>query len=428
MKKSLSILILLTLFAVSCTHTPATKGEGTGETCTTSETATNVAPAVAKTEAELGILHPLRFADDVKIYQADDVLHRKEYEVPKMLDAHQMLVIGHPLAKGKLAATVYEVRDPNVKEERYPNALAIGYYDLDKKEMVKIRETGASAGVSQEDIQKIHLYPLDEARLLYEVYQEGGIEYFTYAFADGKLTKFAEIKTGDDYWFAGVPYLSRDHLYIPEPMPHEVVRTHVYDCKTLEEVKTSDKGAELRLLDGKEVYLTGYASGDTAWTEELHIGHEITSWESAKKESLLEMGVTSEPQAVYTLTQYLDSRELEEDLTEEDRTREELYTPYVVVRDETAKKDIVRMRGSYLEMRVSEGLLGLWKVTRKKDQVTRSAYFYLPKENCALRVTVPETCTAFLMLQAEPYAVLFGDQEANEKTLTVYTFEKTESH
>ena len=50
MKKCLSIVILLTLFVVSCTHAPATKGEETGETGTTSETATNVAPAAAKTE------------------------------------------------------------------------------------------------------------------------------------------------------------------------------------------------------------------------------------------------------------------------------------------------------------------------------------------------------------------------------------------
>lgn len=423
MKKCLSIVILLTLFAVSCTHTPTTKGEGTGETGTTSETATNVAPAVAQTEAELGILHPLRFADDVKIYQADDVLHRKEYEVPYRLDEHRMLIVGHPLARGKLSAQRIE-RTPDSPDY---TTTAVGYYDLERSQFVAIADVSKPPYPTSDELMQMRLYALDETRLLYETFHPGTMEYFTYSFADGKLERLDRFEWDTDNGYPGRPHVSGDRLYLPTPLENGRVASHIYDRKTLEKIETRESGYDLRAYRGEDVYML-YAPNDAPNEWQAWIGDQKYVWDTNKGENLLGIGVTTKPEAVYFLSQFFGTHELDEDLTAEDRAQDPDRIGYQVLREMPADHLIARVRGAYLDAQVTDAWVGFRKTPVHDPEGMRMAYVYLPEEKTALRITLTEPCRDFYLLQSEPYAVLFGDQTEDGKSLTVYTFEQTESH
>ena len=422
--KKIMAFLICALALVSCAGNPA-DGDKTSEMSTTDEKTKTVETAEKPlaTEAELGIAHPMRFADDIKIYNAKDRLTEKAYEVPTKLDENHFLIVGGILSKDKLSAIVMEAKDPDAWPETLMDMVAIGYYDLAKGAFVPVRDVNEAPYPSLEEIGSMHLNQLDEERLIFDVYNADTIEYFVYTMADGSLEELVRFPHTEDDWFAGIPYVTREHLYIPEPMEGGRVRTHIYDRKTLEEVKTSEAGEELKLYRGEEVYRTGAKTGETEWTEELHIGDATYAWEAAKEEWLLQFGVTAEPEAVYTLSQYLRSNELKEDLTEDDRINQMGYAPYHVVREMPADKIIAQMRGDYLDMSVGDRWIGFWKAGFSGEEAERYAYLYVPEENIALRIAVEEPASALLVLPTAPYAVLYGDRDDEAGKFMIYTYE-----
>lgn len=422
-KRTFTVFLICALALVSCAGN-SHAGDKTSEMSTTDETKTvETAEKALATEAELGIAHPMRFADDIKIYDAKDKLTEKVYEGPTKLDENRFLIVGDILAKDKLSAMVMDAEDSDAWPETPMNMVAIGYYDLAKGAFVPVRDVNEAPYPSLEEIGSMHLNQLDEERLVFDVYHADTIEYFVYTMADGSLEELVRFPHTEEYWFAGRPYVTREHLYIPQSVESGGVRTHIYDRKTLEEGKTSEAGEELRLYRGEEVYRTGAKTGETEWTEELHIGDATYAWEAAKEEWLLQFGVTAEPEAVYTLSQYLRSNELKEDLTEDDRINQMGYAPYHVVREMPADKIIAQMRGDYLDMSVGDRWIGFWKAGFSGEQAERYAYLYVPEENIALRIAVEEPASSLLVLPTAPYAVLYGDRDDEAGKFMIYTYE-----
>lgn len=419
-KRTFTVFLICALALVSCAGNPA-DGDKTSEMTTTDEKTKTVETAKKPlaTEAELGMAHPMRFADDITIYDAKDRLTEKVYEVPTKLDENRFLIVGEILAKDKLSAIVMEAKDPDAWPETHMDMVAIGYYDLAKGAFVPVRDVNEAPYPSLEEIGSMHLNQLDEERFVFDVYHADTIEYFVYTMADGSLEELVRFPHTEDDWFAGIPYVTREHLYIPEPMEGGRVRTHIYDRKTLEERQTSEAGEEMRLYKGEEVYRTGGSNG----TEELHIGDATYAWESTKEELLHQFGITAEPEAVYTLSQYLESNELEEDLTEADRINQMGYAPYHVVREMPADKIIAQMRGDYLDMIVGDKWIGFWKAGLSEETLERKAYIYIPEEKIALRIDFPEPCSTLMLSPVESYAVLYGDREDDADNFKVYTYE-----
>ena len=419
-KRTFTVFLICALALVSCAGNPPV-GDKTSEMSTTDEKTKTVETAEKPlaTEAELGMAHPMRFADDTTIYNAKDRLTEKVYEVPTKLDENRFLIVGGILAKDKLSAIVMEAKDPDAWPETLMDMVAIGYYDLAKGAFVPVRDVNEAPYPSLEEIGSMHLNQLDEERLIFDVYHADTIEYFIYTMADGSLEELVRFPHTEDDWFAGIPYVTREHLYIPEPMEGGGVRTHIYDRKTLEEIKTSEAGEELRLYKGKEVYRTGPSNG----MEELHIGDATYAWESTKEEWLHQFGVTAEPEAVYMLSQYLKSNELKEDLTEDDRINQMGYAPYHVVREMPADKIIAQMRGDYLDMSVGDRWIGFWKASYSEEKVEKNAYIYMPAEKIALRIDFPRPCSTLMLSTTEPYAVLYGDRDDEAGKFIIYTYE-----
>lgn len=419
-KRTFTVFLICALALVSCAGNPPA-GDKTSEMTTTDEKTKTVETAekTLATEAELGMAHPMRFADDIKIYDAKDRLTEKVYEVPTKLDENRFLIVGGILAKDKLSAIVMEAKDPDAWPETLMDMVAIGYYDLAKGAFVPVRDVNEAPYPSLEEIESMHLNQLDEERLIFDVYHADTIEYFVYTLADGSLEELVRFPHTEDDWFAGIPYVTREHLYIPEPMKGGGVRTHIYDRKTLEEVRISEAGEELRLYKGEEVYRTGGSNG----TEELHIGDATYAWESTKEEWLHQFGVTAEPEAVYMLSQYLRSNELEEDVTEDDRINQMGYAPYHVVREMPADKIIAHMRGDYLDMSVGDRWIGFWKTGFSEEKVEKNAYIYMPAEKIALRIDFPRLSSTLMLSPTEPYAVLYGDRDDEAGKFMIYTYE-----
>lgn len=94
-KRTFTVFLICALALVSCAGNPAA-GDKTSEMTTTDEKIKTVETAQKPlaTEAELGIAHPMRFADDIKIYNATDRLTEKVYEVPTKLDENRFLIVG----------------------------------------------------------------------------------------------------------------------------------------------------------------------------------------------------------------------------------------------------------------------------------------------------------------------------------------------
>lgn len=421
MKKCLSIVILLTLFAVSCTHTPATKGEGTGETGTTSETATNVAPAAAKTEAELGILHPLRFADDVKIYEADDVLHRKAYEVPKMLDAHQMLVIGHPLAKGKLAATVYEVRDPNVKEERYPNALAIGYYDLEKGAFVPIAEVRMPGYETAHDVERLTLYPLDEGHILCEKFWGETLEYAVYTIADGTMREFVTFGPNDNFYYIDAPHTVPGKFTLVDPTLGGEGHTHVYDTATMKKILTHDGGTSVFPWKDDVVYLERiYVDDRGDQFVDLYLEEHVYSWHSAEGKYLLTYGVGTDPDGVYALISTTAERLHDEDPDASDLGND--VVPYFELYRMTDGTRFFEMRGMGIDVSIAGPWIAISRPTYLLSEEQKPVYLLVPGAHEAFRITPEKQVSMIGLLAYEPYAVIYPKPDDKDRTVTVTTY------
>lgn len=418
MKKLFSICLLVAML-VACTNAPAENAtpEATGETSEASEQ--HETTETLKTEAELGIAHPLRFADDIKIYDAETRLKRTMYEIPYQLDEDHYLLVEQPLAKGKLAAKVLELSP----DQSSYTTTEIGYYDLDKKTFVKISDISGPMHTTAIEIEQVRLYALDESRLLYEVFHPDSMEYFTYTFADGSLEKLDQLGWEGDYWYPGRPHVSGDRLYLPAPLEGEIVGTHLYDRTTLEKIGTKDVGYDLYSYRGEDVYTLNGPNPDGSHEWLAWIGDQKYAWETKKDENFMGLGVTTEPEAVFFLSQYLGSHELDEDLTEEDRAWDPDLVQYQVLSEMPEEKVIARLRGAYIDMQVTDRWVGLRKTPDQDEKSKRMAYIYLPGERTALRIIAPDTYSDFFLLPSEPYAVLYGDRGEYDTTTRVYVYE-----
>lgn len=417
MKKCLSIVILLTLFAVSCTHAPATKGEGTGETGTTSETATNVAPAVAQTEAELGILHPLRFADDVKIYQADDVLHRKEYEVPYRLDEHRMLIVGHPLARGKLSAQRIE-RTPDSPDY---TTTAVGYYDLEKGAFVPIAEVGMPGYETAHDVERLTLYPLDEGRILCEKFWGETLEYAVYTIADGTMREFVTFGPNDNFYYIDAPHTVAGKFTLVDPTPGGEGHTHVYDTATMKKILTHDGGESIFPWKDDVVYLERIHALDADdHFVDLYLEDRVYSWKSTMGEYLLTYGVGTDPDGVYALISTEKEREKDEDSDAIDLLID--VNPYFELYRMSDETRFFEMCGSDIDVKIAGPWIAISRPTYLLSEEQKPVYLLVPGAHEALRITPEEQVSMIELLAYEPYAVLYPKVNDSDRTVTVTTY------
>lgn len=416
MKKCLSIVILLTLFAVSCTHAPATKGAGTGETGTTSETATNVAPAVAKTEAELGILHPLRFADDVKIYQADDVLHKKAYEVPYRLDEHRMLIVGHPLARGKLSAQKIE-RTPDSPDY---TTTAVGYYDLEKGKFVPIAEVGMPGYETADDVERVTLFPLDEGRILCEKFWGETLEYAVYTIADGTMREFVTFGPNDNFYYIDAPHTVAGKFTLVDPTPGGEGHTHVYDTATMKKILTHDGGTSVFPWKDDVVYLERiYVDDRGDQFVDLYLEEHVYSWHSAEGKYLLTYGVGTDPDGVYALTS-TEERAQDEDPDASDLGND--VVPYFELYRMTDGTRFFEMRGMGIDVSIAGPWIAISRPTYLLSEEQKPVYLLVPGAHEAFRITPEKQVSMIGLLAYEPYAVIYPKPDDKDRTVTVTTY------
>ena len=416
MKKCLSIVILLTLFAVSCTHTPTTKGEGTGETGTTSETATNVAPAAAKTEAELGILHPLRFADDVKIYEADDVLHRKAYEVPYRLDEHRMLIVGNPLARGKLSAQKIE-RTPDSPDY---TTTAVGYYDLEKGKFVPIAEVGMPGYETADDVERVTLFPLDEGRILCEKFWGETLEYAVYTIADGTMREFVTFGPNDNFYYIDAPHTVPGKFTLVDPTPGGEGHTHVYDTATMKKTLTHDGGTSVFPWKDDVVYLERiYVDDRGDQFVDLYLEEHVYSWHSAEGKYLLTYGVGTDPDGVYALTS-TEERAQDEDPDASDLGND--VVPYFELYRMSDETRFFEMCGSDIDVKIAGPWIAISRPTYLLSEEQKPVYLLVPGAHEALRITPEEQVSMIELLAYEPYAVIYPKADDSDRTVTVTTY------
>ena len=446
--KKIMAFLICALALISCAGNAT--GDATSERSTMDESKTvKTTGKLLATEAELGLVHPLRFADDVKIYDAKDRLTEKVYEIPRKLDENHFLGLnGEVLAKDKLYAWVSKTEGHDTFLLAGEDLVAIGYYDLAKGafvpvchyegDFVRVWDENKPPYPSVEGIKGAGLHALDEERLLLSIRYADAIEYFIYTMADGSLEELVRFPLTEENYSYGIPYVTREYLYIPEPrnlVRNGAVRTHIYDRKTLEEVKiaeeacaASEMGKDLLLYKGEEVYHTWRSTGETSWsgTHKLHIGDASYEWEwgTAKNEQLRQFGITAEPEAVYTVSTYLERNELEEDVTEDDSITYDVtdYTEHEVVREMPADKIIAQISGSYVGMSVGDRWIGFDRGGSATEEMARYVYIYIPGEKIALRIAMPEPWRELHVLPTAPYAAIRAVRDDEAKYM-IYTYE-----
>ena len=434
-KRKIFLLIFVTLFiAVGCTGAPEKKDApaGTAETQTettgekTKQQANAKAPELLKSESELGIVHPMHFAKEMKIYDAEEVLEMKRYEVSRWMDETHVMFLGTPLFKNCLALTISEADSPEDAENGLFHTLAGGYYNLETGEIVKIAEAGQAEFPSSEDLDGIGLYPLDEERILFEKVTKDGLYYSIYHIADGSRTDFIRFEDTGEYSYAGAPYTIEDKIYIVEPLRSVNRRTHIFDAKTGKEIGVQEEATDVCITEDGPVYVKNYKDGEDGWIQELTVGDDAYTWESKNGESYLNCGITTDPETVYVLSSYLGTDEYKEDLLPEEREDDAAYIPYDVVHRLPGLEPLVSMRGDHLIMETSGPWMALSRSVWQDTRMDAPSYLVIPGEKTALRISVPEFSYWFYLLPYARYGALMtydaNDEEA--KTLIVYTLEE----
>ena len=434
-KRTIFLLIFVTLFiAVGCTAAPEKKDApaGTAETKVETSGEETKEPADAKTpkllssESELGIVHPMHFAKEMKIYDARDVLEVKRYEVLKEIDETHVMYLGPPLLKNCLMLVIVEADSPEDVENGLLHTFAVGYYNLETGEIVKIAEAGQAEFPSSEDLDGIGLYPIDEDRLLFEKMTADGLYYSIYHIADGSRTELIRFEDAEEYAYAGAPYTTEGKIYIVEPLWGENGRTHIFDAKTGKEIGTQDEATDVRITKDGPIYVKNYEDGEDGWIQELTVGDDAYTWESKNGEYYLNSGITSDPETIYVLSSYLGTDEYNEDLLAEEYEGDPAYVPYNVLHRLPELEPIVSMRGDQLIMETSGPWMALSRSVWQDARMDAPSYLVIPGEKTALRISVPEDHYGFSLLPYARYGVLttYAADDEDAKTLIVYTFEE----
>lgn len=411
-------VIFCTVALVACGgQAPATKDE-THEMQTSEEATQEEAVSSLKSEREMGMAHPIDFAEEMKIVPEEGRLTRTSYDLPTMLDETHEIHYGGPLARGKIDVSIDLIDDPGDGRPADHRLSSVGYYNLEEKKIVVVAETEREP-YSNSNARQDMLFPMDKDHILYMDQNEDEVIYSIYTIADGTLTELARFQRGESM-LEPTPYADGERIYlVAEENGQDVV--HVYDAKTHEEMR-SVEGYEMARSrkDGETLGRYVNMDGDH-WTVELLVDDVLHSWESGKGEHLMDYGVGN-GDAVYALTRYDQSDELEEDLTEGDRKdlEDDIIVPYFELTDLDTGRVFARERGENLLMSASKSWLALWR-DMGEDRTTK--YLILPEANEVVRITNDKPTTGFYLLPSELYGVMKEYREENRDTVTVHILE-----
>lgn len=372
------------------------------------------------TEKELGIKHPINFHDDIKIYAADDFITMKRYEVPTKIDEHHMLITDTILAKGKLHATVILRMKGDTDGGVHYRTEAIGYYDLEKKELVRIRDIHEAPYPSSEELDSSRFYPMDEDHFIYEEIDFGVTKYSIYSISDGSFTEIERFENEEELHYQGPPYITKDHLYLLELTEDQTVRTHIYDRKTRKKIRIVEGVMNVYLSHFGLVY-TNKTQFENPWSKELYIGDHVYRWDGEKGEFFIYCAIGSHPDQVYALLQYEGTDELDGDITEENGNGEKVYVPSSKLYAFPDDREIFSNVGDLPSIQVTDRWISLWRICEHEGKDIPLAYLYIPEERIALRIEAPEESAYLMLLPYERYALFdgYGDDETGVKV--VYT-------
>ena len=439
MKKLFSILMLVAML-VGCTNAPATD-EAPGTTGKASETETAMetetvgenTPKVMKTEAELGIAHPLRFAEDVAIVDASDALKEKRYDVPYRMDENHVMLVSKPLAKGLLSATVYELGDNPATAWEQLIVTAVGYYDLEKRELVKIAEVGKPGYPTTDDVKRVNLFPLDEAHILCEKALGDTLAYSIYTIEDRYLQDFVSFDVNHDHPYAETPAILPDVWTLVEPMADGKSKTHIYDRRTFKERSVFEGGENVRPWKDGVVYLEkSYAEDGNGVKISLNlvtktITKTITktttktitktiSWDSATRTSLAMFGIGSRPDGVYALI--TDAGKTTGNAATNDETVPTFYLQRLF-----DQEIWMEVESRALEMDIAGPWIALSRPAWEGGGEQKPVYILEAGEKKAYRITPAKNVVAVELLAYDTYAVLHDEANEKDKTVTVTTYE-----
>lgn len=416
MKKLLSIFILVAML-VGCTNAPAENAtpEATGETSEASRP--NETPEALKTETELGIAHPLHFADDYTIVPEESRLVRKSYEVPAKMDEDHRIRYGRPLARGKIEAMIETIREPNGGGPMDHLVTAVGYYDLEEKRFVPVADDTSEHVPLEPD----SLFPVDGERMLYEDYSEDGVRYYLYTIADGSMKEILSHPHPDGDVYAYVPYTTATKIYLPEYTGNYSARMHIFDAKTGEELETLEDTPIVR------PWKDGLARG-RLWEEEPMkssnewiVGDKTYHWLASEGKGLLELEVGSG--GIYATSLDERSDDLAEDLTEEDKamTRDHgIPIPLFMLKEIESDKVLARTRRGWLNLSVSGPWVALWKTS---DEV-EPFYLLLPEKKEVVRIARAPGEFGLHLLSYERWGLLSFISDTESERYTVHTIEE----
>ena len=416
----LGVVVLALILTVSCAGektTGATTGE---ENVATSEEKTaqegKKEPTPLPSDKELGIIHPIHLAEGMEIYDAQEELNMRTFEVPYELDETHKINMEALLARWKIFARLFEKTDGDGTPGSDYELVGVGYYDLEKQEMVPVAKLGEEPFENSNDLMSTYFYPTDDDRCI-------GVSKgycFVYQFEDGSVTEIA-----DFVGFAGNPYVTTEAIYIPERMGDDEVRVHAFDSHNYQEIATYN-GAE-KWLPWKEdgIAMREWRDAPLESVQELSLEGETYVWKQKERKFLGDFDITSDPDAVYVLSYAFGTNELDEDLTEHDRENPE-NVPYYCIQKYPEMEDLVRVRGAYINMRISGPWIGIEKPYYYPDGSTDPSYILIPGENRALRVTLPKPTKGPTLLPYDRVAGFYSVPERNgtiPDSLTIYTFE-----
>ena len=411
-------VIFCTVALVGCgEQQPETKDE-TLEMQTSEEATQEESVSSLPSERETGMTHPIDFAEEMKIVPEEARLTRTSYDLPSMHDETHEIRYGGPLARGKIEVSIDLIDDPGDGRLADHRLSSVGYYDLKEKKIVVVAETEREP-YSNSNARQDLLFPMDEEHILYMDQNEDEVIYSIYTIADGTLTELARFDRGESM-LEPTPYADGERIYlVAEENGQDVV--HVYDAKTHEELRTIEGYDMARTRKDREV-LGRYVNGDgDRWTVELLVDDVLHSWESEKGEHLMDYGVGN-GDAVYALTRYDKSDELEEDLTEDDRKDlvDNIIVPYFELTDLDTGRVFARERGENLMMSTSQSWIALWR-DMGEDRTTK--YLLLPEANEVVRITNDKPTAGLYLLPSELYGVMKEYREENRDSVTVHIFE-----
>lgn len=416
MKKLLSIALLVAML-VGCTNAPAENAtpEATGES---SEMARpNETPEALKTETELGIAHPLHFADDYKIVPEESRLVRKSYEVPAKMDEDHPIRYGVPLAKGLIEAKIETIREPNGGGPMDHLVTAVGYYDLEEKHFVTVTDDTSEHFPLEPD----SLFPVDGEHMLYEDYSKDGVRYFLYTIADGSMKEILANPHPDGNVFAYVPYTTATKLYLPEYQSDYTARMHVFDAKTGEELETLEDTPQVRPWKDGLIRGRVWEEEPTKFSDEWIVGDKTYHWLASEGKFLLELEVGAD--GIYATSLDERSDDLAEDLTEEDKamTRDHgIPIPLFMLKEIESDKVLARTRRGWLNLSVSGPWVALWKTSEDVEAL----YLLLPEKKEVVRIARAPGEFGLSLLSYERWGLLSFISDIESESYTVHTIEE----